>query len=353
VCELTAARLYRRPPLVRFGLLALGIYAVELLVVRSPMFPRNPDLAAGAVTFDLVICVPALYYLLVVRSGRLPAITVVPVFLASLFGASLVLPAGRGLPLDLMKYLVVPAELLLAAYVGTSAYRAIRSGARTATGGRVDLVEHLRSVLAAVLPVPPVAGAIAYEIGFLYYALFSWRSEPDVREGERAFSYHRKTGYAGVLAAAAFVTVVETAVVHLLIQRWSVTLAWILTAVSLYGVIWLLGHLQAVRLRPILLTGDTLEVRIGLLWNVRVPYHQISGVVRVAAREAPGRRAAGYLHAVVLGTPHLLVELAEPVDVRGLYGYTKRGVRRIGVAVDERDRFAAELTARVEARRSA
>jgi hypothetical protein len=346
---LTAGRLHPRPGLVGFGFVVVAIYAAELLLVRSRMFPRSPDLAAAVVTLDLVVCVPVFFYLMVVRARRLPAISVVPVFLASLLGAALVLPADHQSVLDLMKYLALPAELLLVGYVGVRVYRGIRSGAFASAGSRTDLVDRLRSTLRDFLPVPAAAGIMAHEIALLYYAFFSWRSRPDVREGELAFSYHQKNGYAAVLLALALGVVVETSAVHLVIRRWSTVLAWAMTAVSLYGVLWLLGHLQAVRLRPILLAPDWLLVRIGLLWSVRVPYHQIAGVVRVGARDVPRPRAKGYLHAVTLGTPQLLLELREPVDVDGPYGYTKGDVRRIGVAVDERDRFAAELATRVAA----
>jgi hypothetical protein len=58
---MTAARLNPRVPLLRFGLLVLAIYAVEVLAVRSRLFLRNPDLAAVAIAVDLVVCVPALF----------------------------------------------------------------------------------------------------------------------------------------------------------------------------------------------------------------------------------------------------------------------------------------------------
>jgi hypothetical protein len=148
--------------------------------------------------------------------------------------------------------------------------------------------------------------------------------------------------------ALALITVVEMAAVHLLVRQWSPTLAWVLTAISIYAVIGVLAHSRAVRLRPILLTPDALHVRIGLLWSVRVPYDRIARVT-AAGRDAPQGGPKGYLHAVTLGTPQLLLELRDPIDAHGPYGYTKRGVRQVGIAVDQRDRFAAELVTRTQA----
>jgi hypothetical protein len=340
---MTAARLHPTGPLLRFGVLVSAIYAAEVLVVQSSLISRHPALAVGAVTFDLMVLVPALFYVLVVRTKRLPWISIVPVLLGSVLGASLVLPAEHETVPNLMSHLLIPAELLFIGYVGVRLYRAFARA-----DARVDVVERVRSALHDLIPIPAVASVAAHELAVLYYAILSWRSRPDAREGELAFSYHQKNGYVGLLAALALIAVVEMTAVHLLVRHWSSMLAWVLTAISIYGVVWVLAHLQAVRLRPILLTSDSLHVRIGLLWGVRVPYDRIARVT-VAGRDAPQRGAKGYLHAVTVGAPQLLLELRDPVDVDGLYGYTKRGVRQIGIAVDQRDRFAAELVARTQA----
>jgi hypothetical protein len=68
----------------------------------------------------------------------------------------------------------------------------------------------------------------------------------------------------------------EAALVHLLVARWSVTVAWILTALSVYGAVWLVAVARSFSLRPVLLTGDELIVRAGLLWTVRIPRSQVA-----------------------------------------------------------------------------
>lgn len=329
-----------------FVLLAAAVYCAEILLVGPRLLPDRPELGAGAITFDLVVAVPLLFYLLVVRAARAPAITLVPVVLGSLFGASLVLPEEHQRYLDLAGRLAVPLELLLLGYVAVRIYR----GRSAPVEGRGGLLERLRATLRQVLPSRLAADAVAHEAALLGYALLAWRARPDVCEGELGFSVHRGNGYGGTLAAAGFMTIVETVVVHLLVERWSATAAWVLTALSLYGLVWLLGHFQAVRLRPVLLAPDALYVRIGLLWSARVPYGDIAALERAGAG-ARARHAPGYLHAVTLGPARLLVELCEPADVDGLYGYVKRDVHRIGLAVDDAERFRVELARRVEAAR--
>ncbi|HLM67494.1 MAG TPA: hypothetical protein VK358_08205, partial [Longimicrobium sp.] len=67
-----------RRPLAAFALLAAAVYATALFIAASPLLAEAPRVVAGAVTFDLLITVPLLYWFLVVRRTRVPALTVVP-----------------------------------------------------------------------------------------------------------------------------------------------------------------------------------------------------------------------------------------------------------------------------------
>lgn len=335
-------------PAASFGVLLLAVYTTALLLPGSPLFARNPDLATLGLTFDLTVTVPLLFYSLVVRPARLPLTTLVPAIVLSFVGAGLVLPHDRQHYLHAERALFAPAELILVGLTALRVRRAVRE-ARAASES-VDVVEVIRGGVLGGIPAPRVAEAVASEVALLYYGLFSWRTRPVVGARDLAFSYHRKSGFVGLLGTLAGVTVVEAAAVHLLVEGWSRAAAWVLTALSAYGLLWLLGFLQAVRLRPILLGPDALHLRTGLRWSARIPYGRIARVVP-AGRTAPDRRAPGYLHAVPLGTPHLLLELAEPVEVAGLYGVSRRGVSRIGISVDDQARFVAELEERIRASR--
>lgn len=335
-------------PVASFAVLLLAIYTTALLLPGSPLFARNPDAATFGLTFDLTVTVPVLFYLLVVRPVRLPTAALVPAVVMSFAGAALVLPHDRQHYLHLERALFAPAELLLAGLAVRRVQRAVRESRAAAES--MDVVEVIRGAVCGGIPLARVADVVTSEVAILYYGLFSWRTRPVVGVRDLAFSYHRKSGYVALLGTLAAVTVVEAAVVHLLVQGWSRTAAWVLTALSAYGLLWLLGFLQAVRLRPILLGPDALHLRSGLRWSARIPYELISRVAP-AGIAPPDRRAPGYLHAAPLGSPRLLVELDGTVDAEGLYGLTRRGVSRIGITVDDLPGFTAELEARVRAAR--
>src|ERR1051326_4042999 len=87
----TRARALRNPA-SRFTLAAIAIVAIEIAIVHSQRFLANVDVASWAVTFDLAITIPALYYVFVIRSGRARALSIAPVFVVCAFVEAMIVP---------------------------------------------------------------------------------------------------------------------------------------------------------------------------------------------------------------------------------------------------------------------
>lgn len=327
--------LRQRSPLLPFALLAAAVYAAEIVAARHIAGSPAPGVLAAAVVFDLAVALPAAYGWFFLR-GRGTWPRVVPVVALSLAGAWAVLPAAHRGIIDSARFLLIPLEV---AAVGMVLRGIVRSWTR---GG--DAVERIGQAARAALP-HRAAEAVAYEITLFYLALLSWRARPHVPSGAAAFSTHRRSGYAGLVLAVAMMSVVEGTVVHLLAARWSPVAAWILTALSVYGVIWMVGDLQAIRLRPTLVDDDALHVRVGLRWDARIPWSEIEAVEPRGAAPFPSR-APGHLRATPMGEPALVVTLRRPVRVRGPYGIS-RTVTRLGIAVDDPGGFLSQVEARM------
>ena len=319
------------PPIAGFGLIALGVYATLFTIAASPLFSRAPELGTFAVTFDLLITVPAAFWLVVMRPLRLPWYSLVPVVIASGYAGMLMLPPDhRGL-LHAARLVIAPAELWLVGFGAVRAWRLPRSGAHPSR----DVPEAMRAALGEIIRYPAVANAVAAEVALFWFALLSWRAKPALAPGEAAFTQHRKSGIGGMVGALAFACAVEAVGVHLFAaSQWGPRVAWVLTAFSLYGVIWLVGVGRSVMLRPTTVAPDGLRVRIGMLHEALVPLGAIASMTPFRAAPA-SRRAPGYLHATLFAAPRLMIELNRPIDARGLYGTRKRGITRIGLLVDE------------------
>ena len=196
-----------------------------------------------------------------------------------------------------------------------------------------SLRESARSILGSV-----AGGVLAYEAAVLYYAMAGWRKSPE--PDARSFSVYRTVGYTAFLIAMMMAVVVETVAVHLLVRHWSPVTAWILTGLSLYATVWLIGDFHAVRLRPVQISGDGLHLRLGLRWTISIPIASISEVV-TPAHGAPVKRP-DYLKAVLIGAPNRRIELTEPACASGLYGL-RRQVTTIDLQIDDPTRFDAAL----------
>lgn len=329
--------------------LALVVLIVERIVTLSPRFLLVPgEIGDVAVVGDLAIFAPLMYWILVVRRARVSGVTVIPVISLGLVAAGLLLPDGHQDFARWGRLALAPAELGFGIWAVQRARQAMQRSRERGThhDANSDFFDHLRTALRSGLRVPMAADAVAFELALLYYALFSWRARPHVPEGAQPFTTHKKSGVIALLMVAAFMTVIETSIVHLLIMKYSNTAAWIVTVLSIYGVFWIIGFMQAIRLRPILLTERSLLVRLGMLSSIEIPYEAI-GTITKAKYPYPDRRAPGYLRAMLAGDLQYLVQLKEPLRSIGAYGRGKN-VSLVGLSLDEPGEFLQALEAKIQ-----
>lgn len=322
-----------------FAGLSLAIYAVEFALARSAALAAHPAVPL-AITLDLTLVVPALYWLLVIRPSGASAARVVALFVLSLLGARFVLRPDQREFLSYARFLGAPFELAVIALVVVKVRRAAR-GFRAA-GMEADVPERIAAALADAFPYPIVGRIFTTELTLGWYAVASWRRAPHVPAGARAFTYHRKSGLVALHSAVIAACIVELFLVHLVVHAFSARAAWALSAMSAIGVVWLVGLARAIVLRPVLVTAGGIAVRSGALWTLDVPFDALERVEtgRVAA---PPRRAPGLLRVGGNGRPSALLVLREAIMARGPYGRTK-AVTTVALALDEPAAFAGAIS---------
>lgn len=327
-----------RHPVALFLGAAFAISLASLAIIRSQAFARAPAVAWG-VTGDLTLTIPLLWLWLGVRRARLPAITVLPVFLLSLALAARVLPPTHHAGLRAVELLAVPAELVVIATLARRARR-LRRTYRVAHAEDLSFPDAFKRAAIDAFGDFAATRAMALEISMLYCAFLTWRKEARAPAGSQMFSYHRACGWGAILWAFSMVIAVEALALHFLVQRWSPTAAWILTGTSIYTLVWLVGDYRAIVIWPILLKNGVLEARVGLRWHMQIPLSAIRSV-----GEFPrGERRAETLRAVIFGEPQLLLELDHPLEAEGPFGIRRR-TARVGLSVDEPERFVRALNA--------
>lgn len=147
-----------------------------------------------------------------------------------------------------------------------------------------------------------------------------------------AFSYHRAV--APMMWAFVALAAIELVVVHLLISHWSRAAALVLSVLTLGSVGWLIGVIRSFRRLPVLITADTLVMRVGTLRGVTVPLAQVAGLRPTWDGAALKRRDV--LNLALIAYPNVVIDLKAPLPGR-------RRIVALAHRLDEPAAFGAAL----------
>ncbi len=123
--------------------------------------------------------------------------------------------------------------------------------------------------------------------------------------------------------------------------------AWSSSWPPLYGVLWIALWMISERTRPHLVTDDALVLRWGHLPIATVPWTSIR---EVSVRRRYSADDARLTHDVPLQGTNLDIELIEPMDARIPFKRRHREVTGISLGVDDPDRAATLIRARLSDR---
>ncbi|MDU0370921.1 hypothetical protein ACFPAF_10985 [Hymenobacter endophyticus] len=303
-------------PALGFGLLLLAVILIEWLIIRQPVFTQKPLLPA-AVSFDVLVGLPVLFYLLIARPYRLPVSTVAAAFVAAVALGHWLIPGPQ------QQYVRWAGQALGAVEVLTFTLtllnlRRLQRAYQAARPHTPEVAECLTAAFRQVFGRPMVP--LVFELMLFYYALLSWRAQPVVSAGSRVFTNYQNSACTAYLGTVALLSVAEMGALHLLLVRWYPLVAGAALVLHLYGLLLLLAHARAVRLLPVQLTADQeLVVRVGFFWTVRLPRAALltAQLLRDTPAPAPGRLN---LARPLLTPPNLLLVCASPQPVTGPYG---------------------------------
>jgi hypothetical protein len=295
-----------------------------------------------AITLDLVIGLPALAWFLVLRRNRIGSIALVPVAIVGFVAARTLVPAPYNVAVIAFERLLPVLEVALLAYVAVRVRRVIDEyrRLRASTPYGFDALE--QATTRTFGSAARVLSIGVTEVALIGLAAVGWRRRYRPPPGARAYSTHVRNGYTGTLAVMGAAIVIETAGIHLLVQRWSDVAAWLLTTLSVYSLIWLLGDYHGVRLNPHVVDDRTLHARAGLRWRAEIPLEAVRRVLRYRHTDAE----ADVLSLALFGDPDVVVDLDRSVTVRGLFG-TRRAASALGLSVDDRTGFVDDVTRRM------
>jgi len=308
-----------------------------IALAKSSMFKTNPNTLSIGITFDLLLTVPLLYFLLI-RKTSIPKTTVVPFMIVGMVVCTVVLPTQNQYYLDLFKTWVFPIiELSIVSYVIYNITKAIKRY-RLNRSEKVDFFTTLKNTCYEILPKSLVIPVVT-EIAVFYYGFIYWKKR-NLNENE--FSYHKDSGTVVLLIAIIFIVAVETFVLHILLQKWNVTVAWILTFLSIYSGVQLLGFLKSLSKRPISINNNKLYLKYGIMNETIIDLKNIDSIEILSKDIELNKETRKLSFLGELESHNIIIRLKEENELTGLYGI-KRKYRNLALHVDNKIEFTNRI----------
>ncbi len=321
-----------------FVFLLIPAMAISIFwLVKSNYFLQSPEQLVLPISIDLILTIPLVYFLLI-RKRSVSKLTVIPVTVAAMIFGFLILPKEHHLYLDLFYQFVFPfIELGVISVFGYNAFKAVKAIKKRGKENP-DMLKVIKETTGAMVINPKVKALLATEMSFIYYALFIYFRKNSNPAKKHSFSYHKENGMAGLMFVLIFILLAETFILHILLVKWSVVIAWVLTGISLYSLIFLIGHWNASRTRPITFSNNALNLKYGMFGDIDLPWDKIASI-QYSGKDIEGEDT----HVMTFLSGHnVIITLTEPQSFNGMYGSQKM-VRTIAFFVDDQRNFESDV----------
>ncbi len=322
--------------LIVFGI-PLSIIGILVALTKSSFFVLNPNSLSFGITFDLLLTVPFVYYLLI-RKTNIPKITIVPLMIIGTVICSVILPNSNQFYLNLFKTWIIPlVELFVMGYVIFNLRKVIKHF-KLNKSESADFYTTLKSSCSEILP-KGFALAFATEIAVFYYGFIHWNKRI---LNKNEFSYHKESGTATLLIAILLIVAIETFVLHIILAQWSELAASILTFLSVYSGIQLFGFLKSIYKRPLVIQHDTLFLRHGIMNETTIAIANIERI-ELSSKDIELNKETRKLSFLGgLDSHNIIIHLKEENTLIGLYGI-KRRYKVLAMHIDDNTEFYHRL----------
>lgn len=321
-------------------LIPFFLLSALVFIMKIPMLKSN-EILQLAVSIDLLLVVPFIYYLLI-RKSKIPKTTVIPLMILGLILGMHFLPPESQTYLTLFKTWVLPfVEISVLTYVLIRVNSAIKK-LKHSTAKTPDFYTALKHTSAEILPQNLVL-PFATEIAVFYYAFLNWKTtilQPN------EFSHHKNSGAPALFIVFILIIGVETFALHYLLIRWSEKAAWILTILSIYTAIQVIGFAKSLSKRPISINESSLTLKYGILNEVQINFDQIDSI-ELSSNELESHKLTKTLSPLGdLESHNVIMRLKTVHKLNGLYGFTKE-FKVLAFHVDDVKGFMEGITNKI------
>ncbi len=320
----------------KFGLASFLIIGIGLLLVYN-IAPPKQDMIATGFLLDLVVTIPVIYYLLIIRPLKRRLINLLLIFSICSGLAYLILPQHQRQYILELRKLTVLVELGLVVYAVIK-LRKIKAFYKEIQRQMPDPAYNLRQSMLAVLGNIIPIRVLSSEIIILKYGLFFWKKRQEFEPSAKTFTTYKDSSYPAIWGVLSFIIVIETFAMHLALNQWSTTAAWIMTFLSIYSLLFFIADFIAVIKRPVTIYKEQLILRTGIRWRIVTKKENILSVERVKN----DIEADAFKGAVLKSSSNLLLKFQQPVTIERLYRASIE-TDQVLLSLDNPEQFIDEL----------
>ncbi|WP_298903276.1 hypothetical protein [uncultured Psychroserpens sp.] len=315
-------------------ILLLGL----VILLNSSAFLANQNQLSAFITIDFIITIPVIYFLLI-RKQNISNFTIAPFLIACVIIASYTIPLENQDLLNTVKIWLIPIiEISVLSVVIFKLRKAIKIYKNT-VNQEEDFYSALLDTCKTLFP-RTVAKLVANEIALLYYGFFNFKK---IKLASNEFSNYKGSGILSTLTAIIFVVGIEMITVHLLMTTWSPTVAWVLTILSFYSALQLIGIIRSVPKRPIVVGNDHLVLRFGMLSETIIPFSAIERIEFADASSFDKNKGTKTLSLFgELEHSNMVIYTKTPHTLQFIYGKPKPYTKLL-LFVDNRQQFKSQL----------
>ncbi|MEO8010712.1 MAG: hypothetical protein ABI650_03605 [Dokdonella sp.] len=311
-----------------FAGIAATVIGANALVVAHYAQWSGSAVPEWPVAVDLLILLPLIHPWLYRRAGRRAIAGALLVLSVGIMVGSLIVPSDSKQLwpwLEQSRWLVLVGVLIVQ---GTLLLLMAREVCRTRVGLNLETAVH--AAVQRRFGQQPISGLLKMEARMWLYALL----RDPLRQplpGDVHFSSHAQNGNASNQQGFLILLGAEISLLHLLLHfLLSPTVALVVSAVSVYGWIFLLAEYRARQLRPISLDLQrrALLIRSGIAVDLRIP---LADVFSAELSSGPTRRQAGQLRIYGMGEAKVRLRLQPGSKIQTVLGERETFELMLGV----------------------
>lgn len=189
-------------------------------------------------------------------------------------------------------------------------------------GSREPLMFAYNEAVARYTKNNPLIRFLSSDLLVLYYAFATWKKAPS-----NGISIHQNSSFIALQIMMIHAIAIESVGIHWWLHSKAPILSIILLIVNIYGIIFLLGDLQAMRLNRVQMKRDGFYISLGLMKRAYIQYDNIDSII-LENEQLQQKKSKDCAEFIVRDFekvyPQFILKMKDKQTVQSLYGFKKR-----------------------------